>query len=140
MRKIISLVALILVGASVGMAQQKMYEPNRGSAERKALMDAIRDYDIGRNHDLDDEIFKVATLKVQGNWAFTVVERTNLPEAGEGTSMAILRKSGTGWKVMWSNDNDNDEAGVDAVRRLRRRYKDFYKELADYAVNGWLAG
>jgi len=138
MKKIILLVTLILLGASVGLAQKKMYEPKKGSAERKALVDAIRVYDVARNSDFEGEIFKITTLRVQGNWAFTSVERTNLPEAGEGTHMAFLRKSGAGWKVMWSSNTD--EVGVDALVRLRKKHKDFYKELAGFAENGWLAG
>ena len=141
MKKIILFVTLVLFGASVGLAQKKMYEPKTGSAERKALVDAIRIYDVERNSDFEGEIFKIHGLRVQGNWAFASVERTNLPEAGEGTGMAFLRKTGAAWKVMWSNHNDNtDEVGVDAVTRLRTKHKDFHKELADYGINGWLAG
>jgi len=140
MKKIILLVTLVLFGASVGLAQKKMYEPKKGSAERKALVDAIRVYDVALNSDFKGEIFKINALRVQGNWAFASVERTNLPEAGEGTGMAFLRKSGAGWKVMWSSYNDNDEVGVDALVRLRKKHKDLYKELADFAENGWLAG
>jgi hypothetical protein len=141
MKKIILLVTLVLIGASVGLAQKKMYEPKKGSAERKTLMDTIRVYDVARNSDFEGEIFKIHALRVQGNWAFASVDRTNLPEAGEGTHLAFLQKSGAGWKVMWSSYNDNtDEVGVDALKRLRKKHKDFYKELADFAENGFLAG
>ena len=141
MKKIILFVTVILFGATVGLAQKKMYEPKTGSAERKALVDAIRVHDVARNSDFEGEIFKIHALRVQGNWAFVSVERTNLPEAGEGTGKAFLRKTGAAWKVMWSNHNDNtDEVGVDAVTRLRKKHRDFYKELADYGINGWLAG
>ncbi len=133
MKKIILLVTLVLFGASVGLSQKKMSEPKQGSAERKALMSAIRVYDVARNSDLEGEIFGISALKVQGNWAFASVERTNLPEAGQGTHLAFLRKSGAGWKVMWSDYNDNGEVGVDALTRLRKKHKDFYKELADFA-------
>ncbi len=74
-------------------------------------MNAIRVYDVARNSDLEGEIFGVSALKVQGNWAFASVERTNLPEAGTGTHLAFLRKSGAGWKLMWSDYNDNGEVG-----------------------------
>jgi len=140
MKKIILLVTLVLFGASVGLAQKKMYEPKQSSAERKALMDAIRVYDVARNSDFEGEIFKINALRIQGNWAFASVERTNLPEAGDGTNMAFLRKSGAGWKVMWSNHNDNGEVPIDALTRLRKKHKDFYKELANFAENGYLAG
>ena len=141
MKKIIFLVTLVLFGASVGMAQKKMYEPKQGSAERKALMDTIRVYDVARNDDLKDEIFKIHALRVQGNWAFAVVERTNLPEAGDGTHTAFLQKSGAKWKVMWSNYNDDENnVGVEAVTRLRKKYKDLSKELTDFSINVYFAG
>jgi hypothetical protein len=133
MKKIVLVVTLILFGASVGAAQQKMHEPEKESAERKALMDAIRVYDIARNSELKGEIFKVNALQVQGNWAFASVERLNLPEAAGGTHLAFLRKSGAGWKVMWSDYNDNEEVGVDALTRLRKEHNDFKKELASFA-------
>ncbi len=133
MKKIVLLVTLILCGVSVGAAQQKMYEPEKGSAERKALMNAIRTYDAARNSELKDEIFDVSALQVQGNWAFASVERNNLPEAAGGTHLAFLRKSGAGWKVMWSDYNDNEEVGIDALKRLRQSHNDFKKALADFA-------
>ena len=141
MKKIILLVTLVLFGASVGLAQKKMYEPKKGSAERKALMDTIRVYDVARNNDFEGEIFKIHALRVQGNWAFAVVERTNLPEAGDGTHMAFLQKSGAKWKVMWSNYNDDESnVGVDAVTRLRKKHKDLSKELTDFSINVFFAG
>ncbi len=141
MKTIITVVTLILFGTSVGLAQKKMYEPTKGSLERKALVDTIRAYDIARNDDLEGEIFKVNAVRVQGNWAFVSLERTNLPEAGEGTHLAFLQRSGRGWKVMWSSYNDSaDEVGVDALKRLRKKHKDFFRELANFAENGFLAG
>jgi hypothetical protein len=41
---------------------------------------------------------------------------------------------------MWSDYNDNEEVGVEALTRLRRKHRDLYKELADFAENGYLAG
>ncbi|MGI8812790.1 MAG: hypothetical protein ACR2IH_09740 [Pyrinomonadaceae bacterium] len=118
-----------------------MSEPKKGSAGRKAVVDAIRVYDVSRNRHFEGEIFKINALRVQGNWAFVSVERTNLLEADEGTHLAFLQKSGSGWKVRWSNYNDNtNEVGVDALKRLRKKHKDFYKELADFGENGFLAG
>ena len=141
MKKSILLVTLILFSASVGFAQKKMYEPKTGSAERKALVDAIRVYDVARNSDFEGEIFKIHALRVQGNWAFASVERTNLPEAGEGTGAAFLRKTGAAWKIMWSNYNDDENnVGVEAVTRLRKKHKDLSKELTDFAINTSFAG
>lgn len=132
-KKILLLITLILSSSFAVLAQSKMYEPKKGSAERKSLMNAIRAYDVARNNNLKGEIFEITSLQVQGKWAFTSVERTNLQDAGMGTHLAFLRKSGAGWKLMWSDYNDQNEVGVDALTRLRQKYKDFYQKLADFA-------
>ena len=140
MKKVVFLAVLVLLSASAGSAQKKMYEPKKGSPERQALADAIRNYDASRNNDLKGEIFDVNALQIQGDWAFASVERTNLPDARQGTHLAFLRRSGGTWKVMWSDYNDNNDVGVDALKRLRKKYRDFSKQLADFAENGYLAG
>ncbi|HMT06403.1 MAG TPA: hypothetical protein PKA82_00260 [Pyrinomonadaceae bacterium] len=140
MKKIVLLAVLVLMSAAAGFAQKKMYEPKKGSPERQTLADAIRSYDTLRNSALKGEIFGVNAMQVQGDWAFASVERTNLPDAGQGTLLAFLRRSGGSWKVIWSDYNDNGEVGVDALKRLRKRYRDFSKQLADFAENGYLAG
>ena len=125
--------AFVASVGSVALAQGKLHAPSPGSAERKALMNGIRVYDIARNGDLKGEIFKVSALKVQGHWAFASVNRSNLPKAGGGTHLAFLRKSGAGWKVMWSDYSNTNEVGVDALTRLRKKHKDFAQALADFA-------
>ena len=141
MKKLIILAVLILFGSLAVSAQQpKIYEPKKGGAERKTLVDAIRVYDVARNGELTGEIFSITALKVQGNWAFAGVERVNLPNAGQGTHLAFLRKSGGKWKLVWSDYNDDEEVGVAALKRLRKKHKDFYRRLADFAENGYLAG
>ena len=139
MKKTILLVTLILFGSTAGLAQKKMYEPKKGSAERSAMIAIITAYDVARNDDLKGEKFDVTAIKVHANWAFVSVERSNLPEAGQGTHLAFLQKSGTKWKVVWSDFNDNQEVGVDALARLRKKNKDFSKALADFAMT-YLAG
>lgn len=139
MKKLVVVISLVLFGTSVGLAQTKMSEPKKGGAERQALVDAIRVYDIARNSDFEGEIFKVNALRVQGNWAFASVERANLPEAGDGTHNAFLQKSGAGWIVRWSDHNDDQEVGVEALKRLRKKHKDLFKQLAEFA-EGYLAG
>ena len=67
MKKILLFAILVTAFCANAFAQQKMYEPKTGSAERKALMNAVRVYDVARNSDLDGEIFKVGVIKVQGN-------------------------------------------------------------------------
>ena len=126
--------ALLLLTASAAFGQKGMYEPKKGSAERKALIDTVTAYDVTRNDDLAGEIFDVTAIKFQGNWAFLSVERSNLPEAGQGTHLALLQKIGTKWKLAWSDFNDNNEVGAEAVTRLKRKNKELSKALADFAM------
>lgn len=135
----VTIAALLLLTASAAFGQKGMYEPKKGSAERTALIDTITTYDVARNDDLAGELFNVAAMKIHGNWTFVSVERSNMPEAGKGTGLAFLQKVGTKWKVAWSDFNDNEEVGVSALERLRKRNKDFSKALADFAMT-YLAG
>lgn len=126
--------AFLLLTATVGFGQKGLREPKKGSSERAALIAAITSYDVARNDDLAGEKFEVTAIRVHANWAFVSVERSNLPEAGQGTHLAFLQKSGTRWKLVWSDFNDNEEVGVEALARLRKKNKDLSKGLADFAM------
>ena len=125
---------LFLVTAAAAFGQKGFHEPKKNSPERSALVEAIISYDVARNNDLAGEKFAVTAIRVHANWAFASVERSNLPEAGQSTHLALLQKSGTKWKVMWSDYNDNEEVGAEAITRLRKKNKDLSKALADFAM------
>src|SRR5689334_14376966 len=66
-KKRIYLSAFILVTLCLSASAQT-YTPKQGSAERKALMDALRvpvEKDLGKK-----VVFKIDHLKLQGDWAF----------------------------------------------------------------------
>lgn len=109
--------ALLLAGA----VQAQYYEPARGTAERKAMMDAMRAH---AEEQLGAPVeFLVYDLRVSGPMGFAAVqaqrpgggeidlyatpgfrEGTLDPEMMDGTSMqALLRKSGETWvAVHWA--------------------------------------
>lgn len=130
---------LVLACASAVAAQGKITAPKKGSPVYTSVINAITTYDVARNEDLSGEKFDVNNLRVQGAWAFASVSRSNLPEAGQSTGHAFLRKTGAVWKVVWSDLNDDQEVGVAAITRLKKKYKDFPRELAKFA-EGSLAG
>jgi hypothetical protein len=121
-------------------AQQKLSEPKKGSAERTSLMDAIRDYDIQHDAKLIEEKFIVLALRTQGNWAFAHVQQQEQNGMESyGVAQVFLQKIGKKWKVGFSTYNDHDELGVDGLAKLKKKHKDFPKQLAEYAM-GFLAG
>ncbi len=126
--------AILAFGLSV-FAQPKIYEPEKGSAERKVIMNAIRVYDVKRDSHIGGETFKVLDLRVQANWAYANVEQ-QLPGSIEsyGTAHVFLQKTGGKWKVVFSTYNDNNEVGGDGLERLRKTNKTFPKKLADFAM------
>lgn len=108
------LFAILLLSATV-MAQSGPYTPKAGSAERKAIMDALRVPVVKRL--LKPVVFKVDHLKVQGGWAFmkgvpqqpngkpmdyrgTGYERAQKDGIFDDWICALLRKQGTKWQVV----------------------------------------
>jgi hypothetical protein len=111
-----SLFVLInLLAASVASAQSRPYTRDKGSAERKAITDALR-VPVGKR--LKQEvIFKIDHLKVQSGWAFLLgtprrpdggqVDYRNTPYAEAQKAgafddgvMALLHKVGGQWRVV----------------------------------------
>jgi hypothetical protein len=106
---------LVLAFAQAAGAQQRPHTPERGSPERQALMDALRETvrrELGK-----PVIFEVRELRVLGDWAFADVSPRSpdgSPLDFRGTPMeeawregfvddgmyAILRRQGGRWRVV----------------------------------------
>lgn len=106
---------LLLAFAATAEAQQRPRTPERGSPERQALMDALREpvrREVGK-----PVIFEVRELRVLADWAFADVSPRNLdgsPLDYAGTPMeeawrdglvddgmyALLRRTGGRWRVL----------------------------------------
>ncbi|MDQ6810186.1 MAG: hypothetical protein M3Z64_12310 [Verrucomicrobiota bacterium] len=113
---------------------QSARTPASGSAEREAIMDALRvpaKKDLGR-----DVIFKVERLRVAGDWAFARVSPT-LPDGSEidyaktkfrkqielgafdPQGEALLQRDADGWKVLEWVFGRTDVASVTWSERYR---------------------
>jgi hypothetical protein len=136
MKKTVFFSILLLAFASSALAQ-KTYEPKKGSAERTAIMNAIRTYDVKRESGLANETFRVSALRVQGTWAYANVEQQGANSYGQ--AHVFLQKAAGKWRVAFSTYNDANEVGVDGLERLRKKNRSFPKGLADFAMK-YLAG
>jgi len=112
MLKLLSVI-LILVAAITASAQSA-YTPEKGSPERKAILDALR---VPVERDLKQKVVFVAdNFKVQGTWAFVSgtpqnssggdpdYSKTKYADqvdsgAFDNNFFALLRKTGGKWKV-----------------------------------------
>lgn len=112
-RSLSCFVLLFAVVVSVASAQSA-YTPEKGSPERKAILDVLR---VPVERDLKQKIVFVAdNFKVQGNWAFVSgtpqnatggspdYSRTKYADAFESGAFdnnffALLRKTAGKWKV-----------------------------------------
>ncbi|WP_157967547.1 hypothetical protein [Cohaesibacter intestini] len=104
------------LGISVASAQQ-IYTPERGSVERKAVLNAIRPLLEAR---LGAPVeFVVNRMNVYGDWAWLVVE----PQRPGGAAIAT---NGPQFK-MWS-----DQDGLTTYALLRQAYGQW--NLIDYAI------
>jgi hypothetical protein len=82
-----------------GPGGSPVLKPAKGSAQRKAVLDALR-REIRRLHGID-VIFVVQNLNVKADWAWVEA----IPQSTDGklrleSVAALLRRSGTDWRVL----------------------------------------
>ena len=103
------------------------HTPARGSAERKAILDAMRAH--RRRFDAAPVIFVVQHLRVQHGWAWL----TAAPQSPDGRSRfeeesALLRRRGARWEVVETMPAFGEREGTPLERDcawfadLRRRF------------------
>ena len=127
-------VSLILVTSVVTGLAQTAYTPDRGSPERKAILDALR---IPVERDLKQRVVFVAdNFKVQGNWAFvggtpqgangeapdyTKTKYADAFDSGafDNNFFALLKKTSGKWKVTTYAIGCTDVCYTDWWRRYR---------------------
>lgn len=127
----ITLLFLLMV---TGSTAQSVYTPEKGSSERKAILDALR---IPVERDLKQRVVFVADhFKVQGSWAFvsgtpqgangeppnyTNTKFADAFESGafDNNFFALLKKTAGKWKVTKYAIGCTDVCYVDWWRRYR---------------------
>jgi hypothetical protein len=105
----------VIISPSLSLARSGVYTPAKGSAERKAIMDAMR-----AKGDDQDRIFVVRRLKISGNWAWLDCD----PQSRDGSNhyepeSALLRKSGGKWKVVDQPCGEGDCDFDSEISRIR---------------------
>lgn len=112
MKRILPILLLLIAAAAV--SAQQAYTPEKGSPERKAILDALR---VPVERDLKQKVVFVAdNFKVQGVWAFvsgtpqnanggdpdyTRTKYADQVDSGafDNNFFALLKKTGGKWKV-----------------------------------------
>lgn len=106
---------MVILVFACSVFAQKVYTPEKGSAERTAILDALR---VPVEKDLKQKIlFKIENFNVRGAWAFvsgepqnerggkpnyrgTVYQEGVEADMHDDNFFALLRKTGKKWKVV----------------------------------------
>jgi hypothetical protein len=133
MKNIVLFCAFIL-GFVFSANAQTIEHPTKGSEQRAAILDTLRPAVEGKLH--QKIVFVVNAINVQGNWVFVdgrlqtldgkVPNWKNTPYAeaakygaqSDGIS-ALLKKSGTGWKITTYAIGCTDVCYVDWWKRFK---------------------
>lgn len=106
------------------------YTPPRGSTERQAILDAVRDH-IGWEH-----LFIVHKLKVKDNYAYGMLEQYNpdRPEDRYESFVTLLRKIGDNWECLEAIGGSDlvaieEDTGLTIEEWLQDRYPDAPSEI-----------
>ncbi len=126
--------AILVFSLGIGVSAQTVYTPARGSAERKAILDALR---VPVERDLKQKIvFNAQDFNVMGTWAF-VSGDPQTPTGGrpnyrgtrywdavqddmfDNNFFALLRKSSGKWRVVTYAIGCTDVCYADWWQRYR---------------------
>ncbi len=110
-----ALLVTLMISSDVAFTKSNVYTPAKSSAERKAIMDAMR-----AKGDDQDRVFVVRRLKISGNWAWLDCD----PQSRDGknhyeSESALLRKSGAKWTVVDQPCGEGDCDSNSEVSRIR---------------------
>ena len=130
----LSKIVLILSIGAMTAAAQTVYTPEKGSAERTAILNSLR---VPVEKELKQKIvFNVENLRVSGVWAFvsgdpqnTAGERPDYRNTGyqeaidadmfDNNFFALLKKTGARWKVVTYAIGCTDVCYADWWRRYK---------------------
>lgn len=132
-KKLVGLAAIMLIGTVAAFAQT-VHTPEKGSTERKAILDALR---IPVEKELKQKIaFAAEHFNVSGNWAFlggapqtpgggrpnyrgTPYQEAINADMFDNNFFAVLKKSGGKWRVVHYDIGCTDVCYADWWRRYR---------------------
>jgi methionine-rich copper-binding protein CopC len=126
---------ILLLALITSFAHAEVYEPKPGSAERKAIMDALR---LPVSIYVGTPVTFTGNVEVSGNWAkFTggaaptdgKAPKTDKADEMELDLFALLRKQDGAWKVLsWAFSGDIS-AYQDALQKFPKAPKDLMPPL-----------
>ncbi|HMO79683.1 MAG TPA: hypothetical protein PKD24_02730 [Pyrinomonadaceae bacterium] len=95
-RSVTALIFVLIAAAAV--SAQKIYTPERGSAERKAILDSLR---VPVERDLKQKVvFVTDNFNVQGMWAFV----SGTPQTPSGGTIRLQGTKFEGEEDFWDNN------------------------------------
>jgi len=108
---------LLAISAQNSVAQSAPYTPDKGTSERKAILDAVRKY-----REAPNELYTPTKFKVQNGWAFVSAGDPNEPDVDSLAFHVLIKKTGNTWKVV---DAVNTTEGSDWDKEIARIRKAF---------------
>ncbi|MEP6944840.1 MAG: hypothetical protein ABJA02_02905 [Acidobacteriota bacterium] len=115
---ILSVATLFLaIAAQASFGQTGVHTPEKGSPERKAILDAVRKY-----RKASSEIYSPTAFRVSKDWAFVAAPDPSDPDVDTEAFEVILRKTGTKWKVV---DELKNVEGTDPAVEVKRVHRKF---------------
>ncbi|RJQ50739.1 MAG: hypothetical protein C4521_13355 [Actinobacteria bacterium] len=107
-----------------------LHTPAKGSAERQAILDAVR-AKINWS-----KLFKVQKLNVKGDWAYAILQQHDPadPSNSYESFSALLNKVGGAWKCLWAVGGSDgvsieEQTGLTIPKYLQKKYPDAPAEI-----------
>ena len=115
---ILSVVTFFLtIAAQASLGQTGVYTPDKGTPERKAILDAVRKY-----RKASSEVYSPTAFRVSKDWALVASPDPADPDVDTAAFSVVLRKTGGKWKVV---DELRNVEGTDPAKEVRRIHKKY---------------
>jgi len=115
---ILSVVTFFLtIAAQAAFGQTDVHTPEKGTPERKAILDAVRKY-----RKAPSEVYSPTAFRVLKEWALVAAPDPSDPDVDTLAFTVILRKTGGKWKVV---DTLSNVEGTDPAKEIKRIHKKY---------------
>lgn len=115
---ILSLTAFFLtIVAQTSLGQTGVHTPEKGTPERKAILDAVRKY-----RKASSEVYSPTAFRVSKDWALVAAPDPADPDVDTEAFSVILRKTGGKWKVVDALSNVEGTDPAKEVKRIHKKY------------------
>jgi len=101
----------------IASAQSTLHTPDKGSPERKAILDAVRTY-----RKAPSEVYTPTGFNVSGVWAYVAAPDPGDPDVDTAAFEVILKKTGSTWKVVDRISHVEGTSYKKETLRIRKRF------------------